>query len=292
MQWLNYHHLYYFWVIANEGGVTKACKKLRLSQPTLSGQLKQFELFIGKPLFERKSRKLVLNDTGRIVFEYADSIFKKGKELLDAVQKQTVAEKLDLKVGVVPSLPKKDVYDILRRAISRRNTHLNVSVDRFEYLLKELTSNNLDMIISHNKAPAELEGIYSYLLERVPVAFVGGKDDKNLRKKFPQSLDGKPIFIPTHQSHIRNEIDLFFQKNEISPIIKGEIQDSEFLRVIASSGAGIVTVEKSAVGDLIKVKDVVVIGEANIYSDFYVITTELKRSHPIIKGILKKYGNV
>ena len=291
MQWLNYHHLYYFWVIANEGGVTKACKKLHLSQPTLSGQLKQFENFIGKPLFDRKSRKLILNDSGRLVFEYADQIFKKGKELIEAVQKQTDSETINLNVGILPSLPKKDVYDIIKRAINRKNTFLTIKMDSIDKLLKKLHDNELDMIISHFKAQVDEPGkAFSYLLERVPVAFVGGKDDKVLRKKFPASLDKKQIFIPTHKSHIRNEIDLFFQKYNINPIIKGEVQDTELLRVIASSGAGIVTVEKSAVGDLIKSKDIVVIGQADILSDIYLITNELKRSHPLVRSILKKYG--
>jgi len=39
MEFLNYHHLRYFWVVAKEGGLRKAADKLHVSQPTISAQL-------------------------------------------------------------------------------------------------------------------------------------------------------------------------------------------------------------------------------------------------------------
>lgn len=290
MQWLNYHHLYYFWVIAKEGGVTKACRKLRLSQPTLSGQLKQFEEAIGKPLFERKSRKLILNATGQMVFDYADSIFKTGKELLDAIQTRSGKGRVDLNVGILPTLPKKNVYDILQIPIAQKHVHLKIALGTLDFLIAELLNHNLDMVISHHRAPVETKGVLHYLLEKVPVVFVAGRDHKALKKKFPQSLDGQPLFLPTHQSYLRHEIEQYLKKNNVTPLIKGEIQDSELLRVIAVSGDGVVTIEKTAVSDLIKTKEVVVLGEdMSLFEDFYILTSDRKNIHPIVADIIKRY---
>lgn len=290
MQWLNYHHLFYFWTIAKEGGVTRACKKLRLSQPTLSGQLKQFELTIGKPLFERKSRKLVLNASGQMVFDYADSIFKMGKELVDAIQNQTVKGRVDLNVGVLPTLPKKNVHDILQPALRQAHVRLKLSIGSFDFLMGELLNHDLDVVISHHRANADTKGVAHHHLEKVPVIFAASRDYRPLKKKFPQSLEGQPLFLPTYQSYLRNEIEQYLKKNNVTPIIKGEVQDSELLRVIAASGDGIVTIEQTAVSDLIKAKEVIVLSEdTGIWEDFYLITPDRKNVHPVVEEILKRY---
>lgn len=290
MQWLNYHHLYYFWVIAKEGGVTSACKKLRLSQPTLSGQLRQFEDTIGRPLFERKSRKLILNETGQMVFDYADSIFKTGRELVEAIQTRSAKGRVDLNVGILPTLPKKNIYDILHVPITQAHVRLSITVAPFETLLGELLNHNLDVMISHHRAPAEAKGIVHHHLEKVPVIFVASRDYRGLKKKFPQSLNGQPLFLPTHQSYLRNEIEEYLKKHDVTPVIKGEIQDSELLRVIAASGDGIVTIEETAVSDLIKIRELVVLGgDIGVNEDFFLITADRKNVHPSVAEIIKKY---
>ena len=88
--WLNYHHLYYFKVIATEGSIAKASKTLRLGQPTLSAQLKLLEDVIGQKLFERQNRRLILTDAGRVALDYANEIFRLGSELLDTINQRPV----------------------------------------------------------------------------------------------------------------------------------------------------------------------------------------------------------
>lgn len=290
MQWLNYHHLYYFWVIAKEGGVTRACKRLRLSQPTLSGQLKQFEAAVGRPLFERKSKKLILNETGELVFDYADSIFKTGRELIDALHNQSVKGRVDLAVGILPTLPKKNVHDILAPAFAKTHVRLSIAVGTLDFLLGELCAHRLDMVISHHRAPSDVMGVVHYHLARVPVIFVAHRDFRELKKKFPASLEGQPLFLPTHQSYLRSEIERYLKKHGVTPLIKGEIQDSELLRVIAASGDGVVTIEDSAVSDLIKSKELVVLGsDTGIAEDFFIIAPDRKNAHPVVEEVVRKF---
>lgn len=215
MAWLNYHHLYYFWIIAKEGGVTKACHTLKLSQPTLSSQLKQFEQFMGKPLFDRKARKLLLNENGKLVFEAAEKIFKTGEALLGSLHQDQNTVWSTLKVGVVHSLPRKDVFDLLQLPIAKPYIRVEVIVDSLEKLLSKLISKDLDMVLSHRKAPPEMKTLSNYSLDKSSFVCVAKKDLQNLRRRFPKSIEGLPLFLPTHHRYIRSGIDSFFHKHEM-----------------------------------------------------------------------------
>lgn len=290
MNWLNYHHLYYFWMIAKEGSITQACKKLSLSQPTLSGQLKSFEKSLGKDLFERKSRKMILTESGKLVFDYADSIFQMGRELIDAIENQKEKGLIDFRVGVLATLPKKNIHNILRQALRQVHIRLFVHVGQVDELFLNLKQHHLDAVITHFRAPPEYDGLTSYHLEKVPVVFVASREYRNLKKKFPHSLAGQPLFLPSHKSYLRSEIDQYFARHNVELNVKGEVQDSELLRVIAASGDGIVPIERSAVSDLIKSKELVVLkSDMGVFEDFYLITEERKNQHPVVSEILKQY---
>jgi len=290
MAWMNYHHLYYFWTIAKEGGVTKACHTLRLSQPTLSSQLKQFEQFMGKPLFERKSRKLILNDSGKVVFEAAEKIFKTGEALLGTLHQDQSTTWTTLKVGVVGTLPRKDVFDFLQLPIAKPYVRVEIFSDSFEELLPRLLEKEVDMVLSHRKAPPEMKSLHNYSLDQSSFVFVAKNDLKNLRRRFPKCLEGMPLFLPTHHRYIRSGIESFLKKNEVVPTIKGEVQDSELLRIIAASGDGVVIVERSAVNDLIKSKELVVLGEIGDLTEEYFLISYARENLPrVVKDILKKF---
>ena len=74
MEWLNFHHLRYFWMVARKGGVRRAAEELHVSQPSISAQLHLLEESLGQKLFRRSGRNLVLTDAGQLVLNYADEI--------------------------------------------------------------------------------------------------------------------------------------------------------------------------------------------------------------------------
>ena len=118
MEWLNYHHLLYFWTVAREGSVSKASASLRLAQPTISGQVKTLEDALGEKLFERRGRNLVLTEMGHVVFGYADEIFSLGHELLDTVKGRPVHRAARLRVGLAGVVPKLIAYELLEPALA------------------------------------------------------------------------------------------------------------------------------------------------------------------------------
>jgi LysR family transcriptional activator of nhaA len=141
MEWLNYHHLFYFWTVAREGGVSKAAAHLRLAQPTVSAQIKQFERDLGETLLERQGRQVGLTEVGRIVFRYADDIFTLGRELQETLKGRPTGRSLRLRVGVANAVPKLIVYRMLRPGLSLRAD--NVELERHDSLRKAVLRRRL-----------------------------------------------------------------------------------------------------------------------------------------------------
>src|SRR5690606_26053686 len=116
MEWLNYHHLFYFKTIAMEGSIARAAEKLLVGQPTLSAQLRQLESAIGKPLFERRNRKLILTEAGRAALEYAHEIFQLGDEMLEVLRDRTPQNQPHLQIGALDSVPKSVILQLVMEA--------------------------------------------------------------------------------------------------------------------------------------------------------------------------------
>src|SRR5687767_5659293 len=144
MDWLNYHHLLYFWTVAREGSVSKAAERLHLSQPTISAQVRMLEEALGERLFLRTGRSLSLTDFGRLAYRYADEIFGIGREMLETFRGRPVGRALQLTVGVANAVPKLIVYRLLRPAIEEpQAVHLICREDNAEQLVAQLATYTL-----------------------------------------------------------------------------------------------------------------------------------------------------
>ena len=92
---MNYHHLLYFWTVVREGSISRAATHLRLAQPTVSAQVRQFEHTLGETLLERRGRQVVVTEVGRLVYRYADEIFGLGRELQELETLSSAAVPVD-----------------------------------------------------------------------------------------------------------------------------------------------------------------------------------------------------
>jgi len=153
MEWLNYHHLLYFWMVAREGSVSKAAGKLRLSQPTISAQVRMLEGAVAERLFQRQGRALALTEVGRLVYRYADEIFGIGRELMETLRGPPAGRALQLVVGVANAVPKLIVYRLLRPATQAADpVHLVCREDNAEQLVAQLSTHTLDVVIADGPA--------------------------------------------------------------------------------------------------------------------------------------------
>ena len=289
MNWLNYHHLLYFWTAAREGSITKACRKLHLTQPTVSGQIRALEKSLKAELFERSGRSIALTDTGRVVFRYADEIFSLGRELQDSLAGRPTGHAMRLVVGVADSLPKVLVHRLLEPALHLgdevRITCIDGEPDR---LLAQLALHEINLVVSDFPANPRLGmKAFNHLLGECGVSFFATDDlaRKHMRG-FPGSLDGAPMFLPSGDTPLRRSLDRWFDEREIRPRVRAEFSDSALLKVFGASGDGIFAAPTAVEEDVRRMYGVVVVGrEDSVRERFYAITVDKRLEHPAVVAI-------
>jgi len=292
MDWLNYHHLHYFWVVAREGSVTRASELLHLSQPTVSGQIRDLEKALKAPLFSKSGRGLALTETGQVVFRYADDIFALGRELMDLVSGRPVGKPIRFRVGVVDVMPKLIAHLLLEPALRLPEPVRVVCVEgKLERLAAELTIHNLDLVLSDAPLPPTVKAkVYTHLLGECGISIVGvPKLVEMYTSRFPKSLDGAPFLLPTEGTALRRSLDQWFEEQGIRPIIRGEFEDSALLKTFGRSGEGVFAIPTVVEEDIRNHYGVRVIGTAKgLRERFYAVSVERKLKHPAVVAISEK----
>jgi LysR family transcriptional activator of nhaA len=289
---LNYQHLFYFWNVVREGGVSRASEKLRLAQPTISGQLAVFEKTIGAKLFRKEGRNLVMTETGRTVFNYADEIFSLGRELAEALERRPGARGQRFSVGVSNALHKLLVYRLLEPALKGAPpAHLICFEDKLERLLTELPVHGVDLVISDAPATSAADArIYNHLLgESGVAAFAAPALHARCAQGFPHSLDGAPLLLPTTNTALRRSLDQWIDANGLFPKIVAEIEDSALLKTFAAAGAGVFMAPVAMREEIERQYGVALVCALDgVVERFYAITAQRKVKHPCVAAILER----
>lgn len=289
MDWLNYHHLLYFWTVVREGSVTRACRRLHLTQPTVSAQIRTLEKAVKARLFDRSGKSLTLTETGRVVYRYADEIFSLGRELQDAIRDRPQGQALRFAVGVADSLPKVMVHRLLAPAFEAGEDVRVTFIDgEPERLLAQLALHELDLVVSDFPASPRLGmKAFTHVLGECGVTFFATADIARAhRKGFPASLKGAPMLLPVGTSALRRSLDQWFEEQEILPRVVGEFSDSALLKAFGAAGDGIFAAPTAVEADVIRMYDVRVVGrEEAIVERFYAISVEKRLKHPAVVAI-------
>jgi LysR family transcriptional activator of nhaA len=289
MEWLNYHHLLYFWVVVREGGLLPASRVLKLAHSTISAQVKRLERTLGEPLFDRSGRKLALTETGRVVYRYADEIFTLGRELVDTVKGRPTGLPIRLVVGVTEVMPKLVIRRLLGPVFALpEGVHLVCEENRFDRLLGDLARHRLDLLLTDAPLPPG-SGVkaFNHLLGECGVSFFAapGLIGKG-KKRFPQCLDGAPFLLPAEETVLRRSLEQWFDQQGIRPVPVAEFQDSALLKVFGQDGKGVFcapTVTEDTVKRQYRVR---VLGRTSeIRERFYAISAERRLKHPAVKAI-------
>ncbi|MFN8369556.1 MAG: LysR family transcriptional regulator [Bacteriovoracaceae bacterium] len=279
MQWLNYHHLYYFRTIATEGSIARASEKLRLGQPTLSAQLKQLEDMVGKALFERRNRKLILTEAGKAALNYANEIFKMGEEMLEVLKDRTPENQQHLQIGALDSVPKSVLLSLVIKAHKISPCMVSILEGKGDELLRELRAHRIDLIVSNY--PSEVsanEKVYSKSVAKLPVFVFGVDKFKYLRKNFPSSLDGMRFVLPTAHSKLRHDLNHYFKLNNIKISAIAETQDTSLQKLIAQQGIALAPFSESE----IKEQGLIKIGQLkDVYEEIWLVSAERKLENSI-----------
>lgn len=289
MQWLNYHHLLYFWTVAREGSIARACEKLYVAQPTISGQLRQLERTIGDKLYTHVGKELRLTETGKLVFEYAEDIFNTGQELMDALRGGRVGRPLQLAVGVPDFMPKLVVYRLLEPVFGLpERVQIVCREGKLEDLLADLALYRLDVVLADSQIGSHVKiRAFNHFLGECHVSFVAPpRFSRRFKNGFPRSLDGAPLLLPTENTLLRSLLDQWFHEQRIEPDVIGEFEDSALLKTFAAAGVGIAPVPAASVKDVDRQYGLKWIGNAGeMKARFYAISVERKVKHPAVIAI-------
>ncbi len=289
VDWLNYHHLMYFWMVAKEGGITPAAELLHLSQPTLSTQIQKLEKSMGLKLFERKGRAMLLTDSGQMVFRYADEIFSLGNELADAVRGRPTDDSIRLLVGVPDVLPKLVTYRILKPVLEMgERVKLVCYEGKFKDLLADLAMHRLDVVLADSQLTPELNvRAFNHLLGQCDVTVFGtAAMAKKYSKDFPKSLDGAPMLLPTQNTVLRRSLEQWFDDQDIRPDVVHEFEDSAVLKVFGQAGEGMLVAPTAISGDVASQYSLHPIGRiSDVIERYYAISVERRLKHPAVVAI-------
>lgn len=289
MEWLNYHHLRYFWVVAREGGLRRAAEKLHVSPPSISAQIGELEDALGEKLFRRSGRTNVLTDAGQITLRYADEIFGLGRELMNAIKQRPSAAVLRLHVGVADSFPKLVTQQILDPVFNlTQPVHVICREGKIEDLLGQLIAHRLDVVLADEPASGSLKvKVFNHPLGDSGTTFCAApKLAATLRKGFPQSLHGRPALLPAEGTGVRRALDRWFLETGIVPRVVGEFEDAALMKVMAADGRGYVPVPTVISQEAVDRFSLRVIGSTEKCRDaFFAITAERRIHHPAVAAL-------
>jgi LysR family transcriptional activator of nhaA len=290
---LNHHHLYYFWTVAREGSVSKACEKLHLAQPTVSAQIIQFEKALGRQLFTRDRQRMVLTDDGRLVMDYANHIFGYTQELLDALHDRPTRQVLRVQLGIQDQTPEPAAHALLRSALDfRADVRPTVVVGSLAMLLHKLQQHSLDLILTNRDVPLEQAGDFERReVHRLPVHLVAAPALAKKLRGFPNKKEKVPVLMPSSASPLNPLIERYFAENQVEAQVVGEIQDRELLRLLALDGAGVAPLDSlSAKPDLKSRRLVSLTGSKTPFEEpIWVIAKKRHRLNPVAAELLRGF---
>jgi LysR family transcriptional activator of nhaA len=288
-QSFNYRHLYYFWIVAKEGGMARAAERLDMSLPTISTQVRELEKSLGVSLLKAQGRNLVLTEAGVATMREADQIFALGEGLPHRVREAVSGTSVRFNVGISDGIAKLAVHRILAPVLSEPKLRLLCHEGEFEQLLAELALHKLDAVLSDRAAPAKSElRITSQVLSRSPIGWYAPKNwSEAARSGYPHSFSNVPLLLPTRHSAVRLRIDHWFERERIRPLIAGEFEDSALLMTFGAAGVGVFPAAVSINDDLLETHKLEQIGICeDVEEEFHLIYTARKVLHPLLLRLL------
>ena len=252
MAQLNYHHLRYFWMIANEGHLTRAAERLHVSQSALSIQLRQLEESLGQPLFTREGKRLLLTEAGRIALDYANAIFRSGDELISLMHGQAARRQL-VRIGAVATLSRNFQMELVRPLLDREDIELILRSGSLPELLRQLHTHTIDLVLSNRPVPRDAEANWHcHLVEEQPVSLVGRPISESTPLRFPEDLSDTSLLLPSIESEIRTAFDFLLEQAGIRPRVIAEVDDMAMLRLLARDSGHLALVPPVVVLDELK----------------------------------------
>jgi LysR family transcriptional regulator, transcriptional activator of nhaA len=287
----SYRHLYYFWVVAKEGGMARAAARLGMAVQTVSAQVRELERALGQQLLKPAGRGLALTDAGHAALRQADQIFALGAQLPALVRDAVAAPQVRLAVGISDGLSKLVVRRLLQPVMDTPSLRLLCHEDEFDRLLADLALHRLDVVLSDRPAPANRNlKVYSHpvghsaLAWYAPPALVAAA-----AHGFPHNLTEVPVLLTTQHVAVRQRLDSWFERRGVHPLVVGEFEDSALLVTFAAEGMGVFPAPVVVHDRLVARYGVQRVADGDgVEEQFFAIATEKKVLHPLVQRLLPR----
>lgn len=289
-QTFNYRHLFYFWVVAKEGGIARAAERLDMAVQTISAQVRELEKSLGVSLLRNEGRTLVLTDAGVAALHEADQIFALGERLPVRVREAATGQTVRLNLGISDGIAKLAVHRLLTPVLDEPHLRLLCHEGEFQPLLGELALHKLDAVLADRAAPPNPAlRTTSQLLGSSAIAwFAPPLWAEAAARQFPQSLAVVPVLLPTHHATVRERMDHWMERERIRPHIAGEFEDSALLSTFAASGMGVMPAPVSLGPHLQQTCGLVQVGTTpEVQEQFHLIYSARKVMHPLLTRLLE-----
>ena len=285
----NFRYLLYFWTVAHEGSIQAACKKLFVSQPTVSTQIQALERSLGQPLFHRRGRRLELTEMGHMALRYADEIFTLGHELTEIFRGRPAGGAIRFTVGVADVVPKLIAYRLLAPALELPGgVELICREGKSDKLLADLAIHELDLVLSDAPVGPNVNvRAYSHLLGESPLAVFGTAAlARKYRSRFPHSLAEAPLLLPAESCTIRRTLNQWLFTHGITPHVAGQFEDSALLKAFGHAGVGLFFAPLAITGEIERQYGVEQIAQClDVREHFFAISIERRIRHPAVLAI-------
>ena len=289
-QSFNYRHLFYFWVVAKEGGIARAAERLDMAVQTISAQVRELEKSLGVSLLRTEGRNLVLTDAGVAALHEADHIFALGELLPVRVREAATGQTLRLNLGISDGIAKLAVHRLLTPVLDEPHLRLLCHEGEFQPLLGELALHKLDAVLADRAAPPNPAlRTTSQLLGSSAIAwYAPSLWAEAAANNFPHSLAVVPVLLPTDHAAMRARIDHWLERERIRPHIAGEFEDSALLSTFAATGMGVMPAPVSLGEHLAQTHGLVQVGTApDVQEQFHLIYSARKVMHPLLTRLLE-----
>lgn len=296
MEWLNYHHLFYFWTVAREGSVAAASRQLHVGRPAISMQLKSLEKFVGADLFRRRGRYLELTKTGELVLTYAEDIFSTGRELVDVLRGGPTGRPQRFRIGIADVMAKIVAFQLLLPALDADSqVLLECREDDPNRLFGQLAVHELDLVLSDIPlAPGLDVSAFNHVMgESTTTLFAAPDLARRLETGFPGSLGGEAFLMPSKAAAIRNSLQHWLDEQGLRPTVVAEFEDGALMKVFGQAGRGVFPGPTVVAEQICNTYGVVPVSELeSVRERFYAISPERKIRHPGVARIVEsaKHG--
>lgn len=290
MKPLNHNHLYYFWLAARHRNVTAAARQLGLAQPTVSAQIRALEAQLKTALLVRRGRSIDLTEAGQVVYRHAEEMFRISAEIPDAIAGRFTGGPRTLFVGTSDFVPKPIVRRVFEPVLREEpDVRLVCREWRIDELFAELALFQLDVVLADRPHPdgSRVRAMSSPVIESALAIYAKPALARRLRRGFPRSLHGEPMFMPSRNTALRESLDRWMLANRIEPVILGEFEDRALLKAFGGGGLGAFPAAATIEDEVRAQYGVERVGWVRgVRETYYLIAVERRAAHPVVDRLM------